>query len=65
MRGKGSRGGWRHKEGEYGFGRIHFSFGVFREEIWGGAWGTDLAVRIYCAEDLLCTPWLRGLGTEG
>jgi len=39
VKGKGSRGGWRHKEGEYGFGRIH-SLGVLsRGDFGGGAWG--------------------------
>jgi hypothetical protein len=50
VRGKGSRGGWRHKEGEYGFGRGDsfiwvWSRGDFGEELGG----TDLAVRICCA----------------
>ena len=40
MRGEGSRGGWRHKEGEYGFGKRIHSFGFGGEEILGGgAWG--------------------------
>jgi hypothetical protein len=49
VRGKGSRGGWRHKEGEYGFlgGLIHSRF--LREEILGESLGTDLAVGIYRA----------------
>jgi hypothetical protein len=65
VRGKGSRGGWRHKEGEYGFGGDSFILGFVERRFWEELGGTDLAVRIYCAEDLLCTPWLRGLGTEG
>ena len=52
MRGKGSRGGWRHKEGEYGFGMggIHSFGGLVERRFWGEELGgTDLAVRIYCA----------------
>jgi hypothetical protein len=49
VRGKGSRGGWRHKEGEYGFGSHSFILGFVERRFWGGAWETVLAVRIYCA----------------
>jgi hypothetical protein len=49
VRGKGSRGGWRHKEGEYGFGRHSFIWGLSRGDFGEELGGTDLAVRIYCA----------------
>jgi hypothetical protein len=37
VRGEGSRGGWRHKEGEYGFGGDSFIWGFFFDErrFWG------------------------------
>ena len=47
------------RKGSMDLGGIH-SFGVLERRFWGGAWGTDLAVRIYCAHR-----GLRGLGTEG
>ena len=49
MRGEGSRGGWRHKEGEYGFGGEGFILGFVERRFWEELGGTDLAVRIYCA----------------
>jgi hypothetical protein len=50
----GIRKGSMDLEGDY------YSFRVFTRGILGGSLGTDLAVG-----DLPCTPWLRGLGTEG
>jgi hypothetical protein len=36
VRGEGSRGGWRHKEGEYGFGGDSHSFrGFYERRFWG------------------------------
>jgi hypothetical protein len=50
VRGEGSRGGWRHKEGECGFWGDSHSFRVFTRGDFGGSLGgTDLAVGIYHA----------------